>query len=139
MDGATVQHFPVWTLGLYLLLMAGLVLFIVLLSALLGERSTGGDRDIPFESGVQPVGSARLRMSAKFYLIAVFFVIFDLESVFVYAWSVVAREAGWAGYIEMALFIVILLAALAYLWRLGALEWGPAARQPGRRIRGYER
>jgi NADH-quinone oxidoreductase subunit A len=68
-------------------------------------------------------------MPAKFYLMAVFFVIFDLEAVFVYAWAVSAKEAGWPGYIEMLVFLGILVAALAYLWRLGALDWAPRPRK----------
>ena len=79
----------------------------------------------PFESGVVTIGEGHFRLSAQFYLVAMFFVIFDLESVFIYAWAVSARESGWAGYIEMVVFIVILLAGLVYLWRLGALDWGP--------------
>ena len=86
----------------------------------------------PYESGILHVGFARYRFSAKFYLMAMFFVIFDLEAVFVYAWAVSAREAGWPGYVEMLVFLGILLAALAYLWRLGALEWAPKPRKlPG--------
>jgi NADH-quinone oxidoreductase subunit A len=68
-------------------------------------------------------GSAHVRLSARFYLIAMFFVIFDLEAVFVFAWAVAARELGWPGYWEMAIFVGLLVVALAYLWRLGALDW----------------
>ena len=67
-------------------------------------------------------------VSAKFYLVAMFFVIFDLEAVFIFAWAIAARELGWAGYCEILVFIAILLAALAYLWRLGALDWSPSRR-----------
>ncbi|MCX6355899.1 MAG: NADH-quinone oxidoreductase subunit A [Candidatus Aureabacteria bacterium] len=93
-------------------------------SYILGERHRGGAMGQPYECGIVPTGSARLRHSAKFYLIAVFFVIFDLEAVFVFAWAVAVRESGWAGYAEMLIFIGILLSALVYLWRIGALEWG---------------
>ena len=71
-----------------------------------------------------PVGSARLRLSAQFYLVAMFFVVFDLESVFLFAWAVSFRQAGWAGYVEMAIFVAVLAVALVYLWRMGALDWG---------------
>jgi NADH-quinone oxidoreductase subunit A len=70
-----------------------------------------------------------LRLSVNFYLVAVFFVIFDLESVFIFAWAICVREAGWAGYVEIVVFVGILLAALAYLWREGALDWGPDQRK----------
>ncbi|MBP1624424.1 MAG: NADH-quinone oxidoreductase subunit [Acidobacteria bacterium] len=72
-----------------------------------------------------PTGSARLHFSAKFYLIAMFFVIFDLEAVFIFAWAVAVPELGWMGYLEVLIFIIVLAATLIYLWRLGALDWGP--------------
>lgn len=90
----------------------------------LGERRRDRLTSVPYESGVIATGSARLHFDVKFYMVAMFFVIFDMEAVFVFAWAVSAHEVGWAGYIEMLIFISILLAALFYLWRLGALEWG---------------
>jgi NADH-quinone oxidoreductase subunit A len=100
------------------------------LSYVLGERHKDRARNEPYESGIPTTGSARLRLSAKFYLVAMFFVIFDLEAVFVVAWAIGLMELGWAGYIEIAIFIGVLLAGLVYLWRLGALDWGPqTARQ----------
>ena len=71
------------------------------------------------------VGGGHLRFSAKFYLVAMFFVIFDLEAVFLYAWAVSIRESGWAGYIEASIFIAVLLIGLGYIWRLGGLDWAP--------------
>lgn len=101
-------------------------------SYVLGQRRRGRVKGEPYESGILPTGSARLRMSVSFYLVAVFFVIFDLESVFIFAWAICVREAGWAGYMEIVVFVGILLAALAYLWREGALDWGPERRERGR-------
>lgn len=95
------------------------------LAAFLGGRAYGRSKNKPFESGVDSVGSARLRFSAKFYLIAMFFVIFDVEALFLFAWSVSVRESGWLGFIEAATFIVLLLVGLIYLWRIGALDWAP--------------
>ncbi len=108
----------------------------VLTSYVLGERHRGQATGEPYESGIVSTGSARLRMSVKFYLVAVFFVIFDLESAFLFAWAICVRQAGWAGYVEILVFIAILVAALAYLWREGALDWAPGRpldqpRQPG--------
>jgi len=77
---------------------------------------------------VVSVGSGRLRISAKFYLVAMFFVIFDLEAVFLYAWAVSLRASGWAGFIEATIFIVVLLVGLVYIWRLGGLDWAPKPR-----------
>ena len=85
-----------------------------------GQRGT----DEPYESGIIPTGTARLRLPIQYYLAAMFFVIFDLEAVFIYAWAIAVPETGWLGFGEMALFIAILLVALAYLWRVGALDWG---------------
>ncbi len=94
------------------------------LSYVLGQRHHDRSTDFPYESGIVSEGSARVRLSFKFYLVAMFFVIFDLEAIFIFAWAVAVRETGWPGYIEVSIFIAVLLAALAYLWRVGALDWG---------------
>lgn len=119
-----------WSLALYTALVIGLCVAMLGLSWVLGERTryTRATND-PYESGIVHVGFARYRFSVKFYLMAMFFVIFDLEAVFIYAWAVSARESGWPGYIEMLVFVGILVAALAYLWRLGALDWAPKPRK----------
>jgi NADH-quinone oxidoreductase subunit A len=98
------------------------------LSYVLGERHKGRATGEPYESGIAPTGSARLRFDVKFYRVATFFVVFDLEAVFLFAWAVAARELGWPGYIEMVIFVGILVAALIYLWRVGALGWGSRPR-----------
>jgi NADH-quinone oxidoreductase subunit A len=99
------------------------------ISVLLGGRSRGRAKIEPFESGIVAVGSAHLRLPAKFYLVAMFFVIFDVEALYLYAWAVSVRENGWPGFVEAATFIAILLAGLIYLWRIGALRWAPLARR----------
>ncbi len=120
-----------WPLVLYGCVVLVLVALMTGLSPLLGERHANRPAaDEPFESGVAPVGNARLRLVARFYLLAVLFVVFDVEALFIYAWAIALREAGWAGYIDMAIFIAILAAALAWLWRLGALDWGPRRHAP---------
>lgn len=126
---------PLWPLFAYFVLIAVLVAALLGVSHALGGRLRTRTTNEPYESGVVPVGTARMRLSAKFYLIAVFFVIFDLEAVFIYAWAVSARETGWFGYIEISIFIGILLAALVYLARIGALDWGPQTRQMRRPAR----
>ena len=97
------------------------------LAALLGTR-LWPCQNKPFESGVDSVGNARLRFSAKFYLVAMFFVIFDVEALYLFAWSVSVRESGWVGFIEATIFITLLLVGLLYLWRIGALDWAPKKR-----------
>ena len=117
---------PLASLAFYGLLVLALAGVMLGLSWVLGQRSKLTKAGaMPFESGIVPTGTARYRMSAKFYLVAMMFVIFDLEAVYVIAWAVSAKESGWAGYIEMMIFLVILVAALVYLWRIGALEWAP--------------
>lgn len=113
-----------WALGVYCALVVVLVTAMLGLSYVLGQRHHDRSTDSPYESGVLSEGSARVRLSAKFYLVAMFFVIFDLEAIFILAWAVAVRETGWAGYAEVCIFIFVLLAALGYLWRVGALEWG---------------
>lgn len=115
------------SLLLYAFMVLGLCAAMLGLSAVLGERTrrTQATND-PYESGIVSTGGARLRFPAKFYLVAMFFVIFDLEAVYIFAWAVAAKESGWAGFIEISIFIGILLVALIYLWRLGALDWGPS-------------
>jgi len=127
-DTSAIQSINVWPLAAYFLLVIVLVAGILALSYVIGERHTASAADEPFESGIVTVGRARVRLSAKFYLIAMFFVIFDVEAVFLFAWAIAFRELGWAGYIEAIIFIGVLGAALAYLWRLGALDWTPNVR-----------
>lgn len=132
MSPLTEQSDTLWPLVVYASTVIALILAMLGLSYVLGGRHRGRTTGEPFESGVMPVGSARLRFSAKFYLVAIFFVIFDLEVVFIFAWGIAVYEAGWLGYTGAMIFIGILTAALIYEWRLGALDWGP--RHPRRRV-----
>jgi NADH-quinone oxidoreductase subunit A len=93
---------------------------------LLGPRHQAKAADDPFESGIVPAGPVQLRFSVRFYLLAMFFVIFDMESIFLFAWSVAVQESGWPGFVEALIFIGILLAALIYLRAIGALDWRTA-------------
>ncbi len=125
-----------WPLGVYFVLVILLVAGMLALSYVLGQRHENPASDSPYESGIVSEGSARVRLSARFYLVAMFFVIFDLEGVFIFAWAIAGRQLGWPGYWEMFIFTVILLVALAYLWRSGALEWGSDERRlPSKRGR----
>jgi NADH-quinone oxidoreductase subunit A len=115
-------------LAFHLLAVLGLIVSMVVISWLLGERHQELYTGEPYESGLIPTGTPQGRLSVHFYLVAMFFVIFDLEAVFLYAWAVAVRDLGWAGYVEAVIFIVVLLLGLAYLWRQGALDWGTSAR-----------
>lgn len=118
-----------WAFGIFLLVIALICTLMLGVSWVLGGRYRGRAKNEPFESGIVSVGSARLRFSAKFYLTAMFFVIFDVEALFLYAWAVAVREAGWSGFVEATIFILVLLAGLIYVWRIGALDWAPEARR----------
>ncbi len=123
----TTQVVPLWPLVVYFASVLVLVGGMMGLSYILGQRHK--DRAIdeePYESGMAPTGSARVRFDVLFYLNAMFFVVFDLETMFVVAWAIGFRQAGWAGYIEILIFIVVLVVALVYLWRMGALDWRTA-------------
>lgn len=112
-----------WPMILYLVLVVGLVVLMLLVPYFLGGRRSSRAVNEPYECGIVPVGSTHFRVPIPFYLFAIFFVIFDLEAVFLFAWAIAVEEAGWLGFAEALVFIVILLVALVYLWRLGALDW----------------
>jgi len=114
-----------WSTAVYVAATVGICAIMLIGSALLGSKSTARARNEPFESGVVSASPERLRLSAKFYLVAMFFVIFDVEALFLYAYAVSAKEVGWMGWIEVAIFIFILTASLVYLARIGALDWTP--------------
>jgi NADH-quinone oxidoreductase subunit A len=117
-----------WPFGLYFLIVVGLVTAMLSLSHVLGQRHNERGTGVPYEGGIVSEGSARVRLAARFYLVAIFFVIFDLESVFVYAWAVAGAELGWPAFWEIFFFIGVLVATLIYLWRVGALDWRTSAR-----------
>ncbi len=117
-----------WPFIVYFGAVVLLVLTMLGLSWVLGQRSSNKSMEMPFESGVISVGSSQIRLSVEFYLIAIFFVIFDLETIFIFAWAIAFFELGWHGYFAILIFIAILTVALVYEWRSGALEWGVKAR-----------
>jgi NADH-quinone oxidoreductase subunit A len=124
MTPQSADQAALWPLGVYFFSVVVIVTGMTALSYILGERHREKQTNEPYESGIASTGTARVRFDIKFYLIAMFFVIFDLEAVFIFAWAVSIRETGWTGYWEMLIFIAVLAAALVYVWKLGALEWG---------------
>jgi NADH-quinone oxidoreductase subunit A len=118
-----------WPLVLYFLVVLVLLAAILGISVLLGETHKERTTGEPYESGMRLTGSAHTHISVNFYLIAVFFVIFDLEALFVFAWAVGLRESGWAGYLEMLVFVIVLIAGLVYLWKVRALDLQGAGRR----------
>ena len=124
------EHADILPFLLYTICVGVILATTLLISWFAGSKSRHGRaQDIPYESGIIPVGEAEnMRLSVEFFLVAIFFVIFDLETIFIVAWAVVFRDVGWLAYIAMAVFIGILLIALFYEWRTGALEWGVKSR-----------
>src|SRR5438445_6349554 len=102
---------------------AGFALISVVLSSLLGLRKPTPEKLAPYECGMPPVGDARERQSVKFYLVAMIFLLFDIEVAFLYPWAMALRDLGWNGFVQMVLFILMLLAGYVYVWRKGALDW----------------
>ncbi len=115
----------IWPLVLYGILVLILLGGMVVLSYLLGERHHGRARNEPYESGIIPTGSARIRYGARYYLVALFFILFDIEAAVLFAWAIAFREVGWLGYLEAVLFIATLAAGLVYVWKLGGLDYSP--------------
>jgi len=94
---------------------------------LLGKRVRNAAKDTPYESGMQPIGSARERFSVKFFLVGMVFILFDIEAIFLYPWAVVFRELGMFGFVEMLIFIVLVLVGFFYIWKKGVLDWSHEA------------
>ncbi|GAB4389275.1 MAG: NADH-quinone oxidoreductase subunit A [Thermodesulfovibrionales bacterium] len=132
----TARTAAYWPLGVYLALAVITAVAMLVLSHLLGQRHMEKATGMPYESGMVATGTARVRFDVKYYLVAMFFVIFDLEAAFIFAWAISLREAGWAGYAEAAVFMAVLLAALLYLWKMGALDWAGRPRRAGRKEEG---
>ena len=110
-------------LVIYTVIVIGVVGALVTLSFLLGPSKPYRSKLLPYESGIVPQTPARQRMSVRFYLTAMLFIIFDVEAIFFYPWAVVLHQLRWYGVIEMFVFIGVLLVALAHIWRKGGLEW----------------
>jgi NADH-quinone oxidoreductase subunit A len=109
---------------------AGFALTSVLLSSVLGPRKPTPEKSAPYECGMPPVGDARERQSVKFYLVAMIFLLFDIEVAFLYPWAMALRDLGWSGFVQVALFIALLLAGYVYVWRKGVLDWGASDNSP---------
>jgi len=112
-----------WPLLVYFAFVMVLVAAVLAVSYLLGQRHSDPATGDPYEGGIVSEGSAHVRFSMRYYQVAIFFVVFDLEAAFLYAWAGAAREIGWAGYWGVVLFVATLAAALLYIWRAGALDW----------------
>ncbi|MFQ3218372.1 MAG: NADH-quinone oxidoreductase subunit A [Paraglaciecola sp.] len=119
MEQALVELWPILLYFTFTLILLGGVM---LLSSVLGPRTRGHSTHLPYESGILSLGNARVKFANHFFLYAIFFVIFDLETLFLFAWAISFEQVGVSGFIEALVFMIILLIALVYLWRIGALN-----------------
>ncbi len=94
------------------------------LGVILGPKKPTPEKLAPYECGMPPVGDARERQSVKFYLVAMIFLLFDIEVAFLYPWAMALRDLGWTGFVQVTLFMALLLSGYIYVWRKGALDWG---------------
>ncbi|MGH9658294.1 MAG: NADH-quinone oxidoreductase subunit A [Bryobacteraceae bacterium] len=113
-------YFPVLLQAVIAMAVAG---FILGLSHLVGHRVRNRVKDLPYECGITPTGTARERFSVKFYLVGMLFILFDIEAVFLYPWVVVFRELKMVAFVEMLIFIALIMAGFFYIWKKGALDW----------------
>jgi NADH-quinone oxidoreductase subunit A len=129
MPGNDIHSNPLWPLLLYAIVVIILLAAILFLSYILGQHHRDRATDKPYEGGIEQSGSARLRFSARFYLVAMLFVIFDVEAVFIILWALGFYELGWPGYIGVSIFIGQLVVVLIYEWGIGALNIGADAKK----------
>jgi len=114
------SYLPILTL---MVIAVGFAIGTSVMSRLIGQKKPTAVKLAPYECGMPPVGSARERFSVKFYIIAMLFIVFDIEVVFMYPWAVMFKKLGMFGFLEMSVFILILLVGYVYVWKKGALEW----------------
>jgi len=129
---------PTWPFLVYAGIVFVLIAAIISVSYVLGQHHKDRATDEPYESGIREAGSARLRFSSQFYLVAMMFVIFDVEAVFIYLWALAFDELGWFGYAGIAVFIGLLVAVLIYEWGIGALDFGPNGKKILKASKGWK-
>jgi NADH-quinone oxidoreductase subunit A len=115
-----------FSLALFVAIVGGLVTALLFLTSWLGEKRLGVEKNRPYECGVIPTGWARFRYPVPFYLVAVFFLIFDVEAAFVFSWAVAMKDLSWRGWLQITYFIIVLLLSLFYIWSKGGLDWSAA-------------
>src|SRR5215468_8211568 len=125
-SSATELYFPVL---LQAIVAMGLAAGLLSVSYLLGKRVRNRVKDMPYESGITPTGDARQRFSVKFYLVAMLFILFDIEAIFLYPWAVVFRELKMFAFVEMLVFVILILSGFFYIWKKGALDWSGVDRE----------
>jgi NADH-quinone oxidoreductase subunit A len=115
----------VFSLTLYGVVVIGLTMVLLFLSRWLGQHQPNDEKLRVYESGIIPTGQARLRYPVPCFMVAIFFLIFDVEGAYIFSWAVASRPLGWAGWFQIQFFIGVLIAGLVYVWVKGGLDWGP--------------
>ncbi len=118
----------VFSLAVYGFLIAALIGSQLFLAVWLGEKKPSKEKQRPYECGIIPTGTARFRYPVPFYLVAIFFLIFDVEGAYIFTWAVVYKDVGWPGWTQMSFFIILLLVGLLYIRKQGGLDWRAAYR-----------
>ncbi len=126
-----MQPFSIYALIIYTIATVLLIAVMLIAAWWFGAKTTNRNKELPYESGVIPTGSARLRLFIPFYLLAIFFIVFDVETAFIFTWAVVWDKLGLSGLIHITFFIIALLLGLIWIWLKGGLEWGPAIMRRG--------
>jgi len=131
---SSAQSLSLWDSGILALILftfmsLGLVAALLFVSSWLGEKKPNPEKLRPYECGIIPTGTARFPYPVAFYLIAAFFLVFDVEAAFIFSWAIAFERLGWSGWLQISFFIIILLMSLFYVWKKGGLEWGPKARR----------
>lgn len=136
LESSVENNVPMWPLLVYGAIVLTLVGAMLGVSYVLGQKHKERATGEPYEGGILSTGSARIRFSAQFYLIAMLFVIFDVETIFILSWAIAFRDLGWYGFAGVGIFIILLVVVLIYEWRNGALDFGPDGKKI---LRAYKR
>lgn len=119
----------IFSLIIYSIMILAFIVVMLFIASWIGERKVNTDKLRPYESGIIPTGSARLNYPVPFYLVAIFFLLFDVEGAYIFAWAIAWEKLGWAGWSQISFFIAVLILGLAYVWKKGGLEWGPTRKK----------
>ena len=115
----------IFSLVIFALMVTAVIGLLLFIASWLGVKKPNTEKLRPYESGVIPTGSARLRYPVPFYLVAIFFLLFDVEAAYIFSWAIAWEKLGWAGWLRISFFIAVLILGLVYVWIKGGLEWGP--------------
>lgn len=115
-----IEYLPIL---IYMALAVAITLLVLFVNRLLGPSKPTASKQMPYESGMRPVGTARERFHIRYHVIAMIFLVFDLEIAFIYPWAVIYQHLGWAGFLEMMIFLFILVVGFLYAWKRGAFQW----------------